>query len=110
MHGVASGPAGRSTRETPPTPSCARRYNSGVGITDWTRRRDSKPTDVYEPPAAGTTLQESGRRIPLRHSDNPDYDAVSVSEEAPRSRAGLWTAIALIALAALGALAWRFLL
>ena len=82
----------------------AGRYNAPVG------RRDSKQTDVYVPPAAGTTLQESGRRIPLRHSDNPDYDAVSVIEEAPRSRSGLWIAVALILLAGLGVAAWRFLL
>ena len=72
-------------------------------------RRDNKQTDIYNPPAAGTTLQESGRRIPLRHSDNPDYDAVSVVEEAPRSRAGLWIALTLLVLAGLGAAAWRFL-
>ncbi len=72
-------------------------------------RRDSKQTDVYQPPAAGTTLQESGRRIPLRHSDAPDYDAVSVTEEAPGSRRRLWILIALLLLAALGAAAWRML-
>ena len=72
-------------------------------------RRDSKQTDVYQPPAAGTTLQESGRRIPLRHSDAPDYDAVSVSEEAPRRRS-LWLLLALLVLAGLGAAAWRFFL
>lgn len=72
------------------------------------RRRDSKETDVYQPPARATTLTESGRRIPLRHSDAPDYDMVSVSEEAPRSRAALWvTLILLVAGAALAAAAWR---
>lgn len=70
-------------------------------------RRDSKPTDVYNPPATGTTLQESGRRIPLRHSDAPDYDAVSVIEQGPRSRAGLWLVIALLIAAGLGVAAWR---
>ena len=76
------------------------------------KRRDSKQTDVYVPPSRGTTLTESGRRMPLRHSDNPDYDVVSVTEEEPRSRAGLWLvlALALIALAGLGLAAWRFLL
>ncbi len=65
---------------------------------------------MYQPPARGTTLSESGRRIPLRHSDTPDYDAVSVTEEAPRSRAGLWLLVVLIALAGVGLVAWRFLL
>ena len=74
------------------------------------KRRDSKQTDVYVPPARGTTLTESGRRMPLRHSDNPDYDVVSVTEEEPRSRVGLWLLLALIALAGLGVAAWRFLL
>jgi hypothetical protein len=73
-------------------------------------RRDSKQTDVYVPPARATTLTESGRRMPLRHSDNPDYDVVSVTEEEPRSRAALWLVLGLIALAALGVAAWRFLL
>jgi MYXO-CTERM domain-containing protein len=71
-------------------------------------RRDSKETDVYQPPARATTLQESGRRMPLRHSDTPDYDAVSVSEAPPRRR-GLWLLIALLLLAALGVAAWRIL-
>jgi hypothetical protein len=74
------------------------------------KRRDSKQTDVYVPPARATTLTESGRRMPLRHSDNPDYDVVSVTEEEPRSRARLWLVLALVALAALGVAAWRFLL
>jgi hypothetical protein len=74
------------------------------------KRRDSRQTDVYVPPARATTLTESGRRMPLRHSDNPDYDVVSVTEEAPRSRAGLWLVLALIALAGLAVGAWRFLL
>ncbi len=75
------------------------------------KRRDSKETDVYVPPSRATTLTESGRRMPLRHSDNPDYDVVSVSEEEPpRSRAVLWLVLALIALAGLGVAAWRFLL
>lgn len=74
------------------------------------KRRDSKQTDVYVPPARATTLTESGRRMPLRHSDNPDYDVVSVTEpEPPRSRAVLWLVLALIALAGLGVAAWRFL-
>jgi hypothetical protein len=72
-------------------------------------RRDSKETDVYQPPAAGTTLQESGRRIPLRHSDAPDYDAVSVIEEAPRSRRPVWLLVGLLLVAAAIA-AWRILL
>jgi hypothetical protein len=72
-------------------------------------RRDSKPTDVYVPPAPGTTLQTSGRRIPLRHSDAPDYDVVSISEETPRARRGLWLLIALIVVAGLAAVAWRIL-
>jgi hypothetical protein len=70
-------------------------------------RRDSKETDVYVPPPEGTTLQTSGRRIPLRHSDAPDYDAVSVTEEAPRSRRALWLLVGLLLLAGLGVLAWR---
>jgi hypothetical protein len=70
-------------------------------------RRDSKETDVYVRPAEGTTLQTSGRRIPLRHSDAPDYDAVSVTEEAPRSRRALWLMVALVVLAGLGVAAWR---
>lgn len=74
------------------------------------KRRDSRQTDVYVPPARATTLTESGRRMPLRHSDNPDYDVVSVSEEEPRSRAVLWLVLGLIALAGLGVAAWRFLL
>ena len=74
------------------------------------KRRDSKQTDVYVPPSRATTLTESGRRIPLRHSDTPDYDVVSVTEEEPRSRALLWLVLALIALAGLGVAAWRFLL
>jgi hypothetical protein len=74
------------------------------------KRRDSKQTDVYVPPARATTLTESGRRMPLRHSDNPDYDVVSVTEEEPRSRARLWLVLALVALAGLGVAAWRFLL
>jgi hypothetical protein len=69
-------------------------------------RRDSKQTDVYQPPARATTLQESGRRIPLRHSDAPDYDAVSVSETPPRRR-GLWLLLALLLLAGLALAAWR---
>jgi hypothetical protein len=72
-------------------------------------RRDSKPTDIYNPPAAGTTLQESGRRIPLRHSDAPDYDAVSVVDQAPRSRAGLWLVVLVLVCAGLGVAAWRLL-
>jgi len=71
-------------------------------------RRDSKPTDVYQPPAPGTTLQESGRRIPLRHSDAPDYDVVSVSEDAPRSRRLVWLLLGVLLLAAAFA-AWRML-
>ena len=71
-------------------------------------RRDSKQTDVYDPPARATTLNQSGRRIPLRHSDTPDYDTVSVvTQAAPSSRRGLWLLVALLALAALGAAAWR---
>lgn len=71
-------------------------------------RRDSKQTDVYEPPARGTTLTESGRRIPLRHSDTPDYDAVSVvTEAAPVARRSLWLLVALLAVAALAVAAWR---
>ncbi len=71
-------------------------------------RRDSKQTDVYDPPARATTLTESGRRIPLRHSNTPDYDTVSVvTEAAPSARRGLWLLVALLALAALGAAAWR---
>jgi len=73
-------------------------------------RRDSKETDVYNPPAAGTTLQTSGRRIPLRHSDTPDYDAVSVVEEAPTSRLGLWLVLVAVIVAALGVAAWRLIL
>lgn len=72
-------------------------------------RRDSKPTDVYQPPAPGTTLQESGRRIPLRHSDAPDYDVVSVSEEAPPSRRRLWLVVTILCLAAAAFAAWRLL-
>jgi hypothetical protein len=67
-------------------------------------RRDSKQTDVYQPPAANTTLQQSGRRMPLRHSDAPDYDAVSVSET-PRRR-GRWILLAILLLAGLGLAAW----
>jgi hypothetical protein len=70
-------------------------------------RRDSKQTDVYDPPARGTTLTESGRRIPLRHSDTPDYETVSVVESEPPTRRGLWLLVALLALAALGVAAWR---
>lgn len=94
---MASPPAGRSARETPG-------YNRSMGL-----RRDSKPTDVYVPPAPGTTLQTSGRRIPLRHSDAPDYDAVSISDEAPRARRGRWLVLALLLAAALGVAAWRIL-
>ena len=104
---MASRPAGRSTRESPG------RARSGSaaprGTIDDVGRRDSKETDVYVPPAAGTTLQTSGRRIPLRHSDAPDYDAVSVTEEEPRSRAGLWLLVVLLIAAGLGVAAWRLL-
>ncbi|HEU5061037.1 MAG TPA: hypothetical protein VFU21_31115 [Kofleriaceae bacterium] len=71
-------------------------------------RRDSKQTDVYEPPARAATLTESGRRIPLRHSDAPDYDSVSVvTRAAPGARRGLWLVVALVVLAGLAAVAWR---
>lgn len=72
------------------------------------RRRQSKPTDVYERPAANTTLQTSGRRIPLRFSDAPDYEVVSVSEEVPSHR-GRWLLVTLLVLAGLAAAAWRLL-
>lgn len=71
------------------------------------RRRDSKETDVYRPPAPGTTLQQSGRRMPLRHSDAPDYEVVSVSDEAPRSRRGVWLLVALVLAAVAAFAAWR---
>jgi hypothetical protein len=71
-------------------------------------RRDSKPTDVYQPPAREATLTESGRRIPLRHSDAPDYDSVSVvTRAAPGARRRLWLLVAILVIAGLAALAWR---
>ena len=70
-------------------------------------RRDNKETDVYQPPSPATTLSESGRRIPLRHSDTPDYETVSVLEARSSPRRGLWLLVALVVLAALGVAAWR---
>jgi len=72
-------------------------------------RRDSKQTDVYQPPSRATTLTESGRRMPLRHSDTPDYETVTVVETRSSSRRGLWLLVALLVLAALGVVAWRAL-
>ena len=72
-------------------------------------RRDNKETDVYQPPSPATTLSESGRRIPLRHSDAPDYETVSVLETRSPRRRGLWLLVALLVLVALALAAWRFL-
>ena len=82
-----------------------------LGTIVGVRRRSTKETDVYERPTAGTTLQTSGRRIPLRHSDAPDYDALVVSDEIPvPSRRGRWLLLVLILLAAGAAVAWKTLL
>jgi hypothetical protein len=81
----------------------------GPGTIVGVRRRNSKATDVYERPSAGTTLQTSGRRIPLRHSDAPDYDALTVSDEQPPSRRRLWLLVTLLVVAGLAAAAWRAL-
>ena len=83
-----------------------------MGTIVGVRRRTTKETDVYERPSAGTTLQTSGRRIPLRHSDAPDYDTLIVSDEdAPSSRRGRWLLLlVLILLAAAGVSAWKTLL